>query len=160
MANTSMKPKPTGLTRKQKKFCHEYVVDLNAPKAAIRAGYSPKSAKDIGYENLTKPHIAARIAEILDKEENENIATLEETLEFFTEVMRDKEADIRVRLKAAEDHMKYHGTKVDKQKIAIERQRLDLEEERLELEKKKVDAAEPDKEMTIVIKGFEEGWCG
>ena len=45
-------------------FCREYLVDLNATQAAIRAGYSAKTAKETGHENLTKPHIAQRIAEL------------------------------------------------------------------------------------------------
>lgn len=49
------------LTVKQKRFIEEYLIALNATQAAIRAGYSPNSAKEIGCENLTKPHIRARI---------------------------------------------------------------------------------------------------
>lgn len=49
------------LTERQKRFCDEYLIDLNATQAAIRAGYSKKTAKVIGSENLTKPDIAARI---------------------------------------------------------------------------------------------------
>lgn len=49
------------LTPKQKTFCDEYLIDLNATQAAIRAGYSPDSAKEIGCENLTKPNIRAYI---------------------------------------------------------------------------------------------------
>lgn len=49
------------LTEKQKRFCEEYLLDLNATNAAIRAGYSPDSAADIGSENLQKPHIKAEI---------------------------------------------------------------------------------------------------
>ncbi|GFZ30741.1 terminase small subunit [Clostridium zeae] len=45
------------LTAKQKAFCDEYLIDLNATQAAIRAGYSPHSASDIGCENLKKPYI-------------------------------------------------------------------------------------------------------
>ena len=45
------------LTEKQMKFCEEYLVDLNATQAAIRAGYSEDSAKQIAYENLTKPYL-------------------------------------------------------------------------------------------------------
>lgn len=45
------------LTDKQRRFCEEYVVDLNGTQAAIRAGYSQDSAKEIAYENLTKPHV-------------------------------------------------------------------------------------------------------
>lgn len=49
------------LTDKQKRFCEEYLIDLNATQAAIRAGYSPETAKDIGCENLAKPNLRARI---------------------------------------------------------------------------------------------------
>ena len=49
------------LTAKQQTFVEEYLIDLNATQAAIRAGYSPKTAKEIGAENLTKPHIRAHI---------------------------------------------------------------------------------------------------
>lgn len=49
------------LTAKQKRFIEEYLVDLNATQAAIRAGYSPHTAKEIGSENLSKPHIRARV---------------------------------------------------------------------------------------------------
>jgi len=49
------------LTAKQAKFIDEFMVDLNATQAAIRAGYSPKTAKEIASENLSKPNIAAAI---------------------------------------------------------------------------------------------------
>lgn len=45
------------LTPKQKRFVEEYLIDLNATQAAIRAGYSTRTAKDIGCENLAKPNI-------------------------------------------------------------------------------------------------------
>jgi phage terminase small subunit len=51
------------LTVKQQRFVEEYLVDLNATQAAIRSGYSAKTAGSIGQENLTKPEIAAAIAE-------------------------------------------------------------------------------------------------
>jgi phage terminase small subunit len=51
------------LTAKQKRFCDEYLIDLNATQAAIRSGYSQKTAKEIGYEHLTKPHIREYIEE-------------------------------------------------------------------------------------------------
>lgn len=53
------------LTEKQKRFCDEYLIDLNATQAAIRAGYSVQTAKETGYENLTKPHIQAVISKAL-----------------------------------------------------------------------------------------------
>ncbi|KHJ66595.1 terminase [Pantoea rodasii] len=52
------------LTEKQDMFCREYLFDLNASQAAIRAGYSPKTANRIGSENLSKPDIAKRIIEL------------------------------------------------------------------------------------------------
>ena len=53
------------MTKKQKRFVEEYLIDLNATQAAIRAGYSPDTAKSIGSENLTKPDIQARIAKAM-----------------------------------------------------------------------------------------------
>jgi len=52
------------LTAKQEQFCQEYMIDLNASAAAIRAGYSEKTAGVMGHENLNKPQIADRIAEL------------------------------------------------------------------------------------------------
>jgi len=52
------------LTPKQERFCDEYLVDLNATQAAIRAGYSKKTAPVIGYENLIKPYIQEHIQKL------------------------------------------------------------------------------------------------
>lgn len=49
------------LTPRQERFVAEYLVDLNATQAAIRAGYSPKTASAIGAENLRKPQLAAAV---------------------------------------------------------------------------------------------------
>lgn len=49
------------MTKKQKRFVEEYLIDLNATQAAIRAGYSPETAYSIGSENLKKPEIRACI---------------------------------------------------------------------------------------------------
>eukprot|EP01137_Pigoraptor_chileana_P024058 Opistho-2@91400 len=53
------------LTFKQDRFCIEFIKDFNATKAAERAGHSIKTARAIGYENLTKPHIKSKIAELV-----------------------------------------------------------------------------------------------
>nr|WP_038289860.1 terminase small subunit [Acetivibrio straminisolvens] len=53
------------MTDKQQRFIEEYLIDLNATQAAIRAGYSPKTAKEIGSENLSKPNIRARIEQAM-----------------------------------------------------------------------------------------------
>ncbi|WP_180123022.1 terminase small subunit [Acinetobacter sp. YH12086] len=55
------------LTPKQQRFVEEYLIDLNATQAAIRAGYSEKTAKEIGSENLTKPNIQKAIEEAQNK---------------------------------------------------------------------------------------------
>lgn len=55
------------LTAKQQIFVNEYLIDLNATQAAIRAGYSKKTAQRIGSENLSKPLVAAAIQELADK---------------------------------------------------------------------------------------------
>ena len=49
------------MTKKQKRFIEEYLIDLNATQAAIRAGYSPDTAYSIGNENLKKPEIKSHI---------------------------------------------------------------------------------------------------
>lgn len=61
-ASAAVIEEPKKLTPKQELFCLEYIIDLNATQAAIRAGYSKKTATEMGYENLTKPHISSRIA--------------------------------------------------------------------------------------------------
>lgn len=55
------------LTPKQLQFCKEYLIDLNGAQAAIRAGYSEKTAKEIASENLTKPNIVEYIQKQMDK---------------------------------------------------------------------------------------------
>lgn len=52
------------LTDKQDIFCREYLIDLNATQAAIRAGYSAKTANRTASENMSKPDIQSRIAEV------------------------------------------------------------------------------------------------
>jgi len=49
------------LTNKQQKFVNEYLIDYNATQAALRAGYSPKTAYAMGWENLRKPEISEAV---------------------------------------------------------------------------------------------------
>jgi phage terminase small subunit len=55
------------LTAKQELFCEEYLVDVNATQAAIRAGYSEKTAYAIGAENLRKLELQKEIQKNMDK---------------------------------------------------------------------------------------------
>lgn len=59
------------LTVKQQRFVEEYLIELNATQAAIRAGYSRRTARQIGEENLTKPDIAKCIREVLEQRRNQ-----------------------------------------------------------------------------------------
>jgi len=52
------------LTDKQEMFCREFLINLNATQAAIRAGYSDKTANRTASENLSKPDIQNRITEL------------------------------------------------------------------------------------------------
>lgn len=78
------------MNAKQKRFCDEYLIDCNATKAAIRAGYSEKTAKQMGAENLSKPDLRAYIDEQLERLHNEKTADAQEVMEYLTAVMRGK----------------------------------------------------------------------
>lgn len=78
------------LTAKQQRFCDEYLIDLNATQAAIRAGYSKKTANRIASENLLKPDIKAYIEARMAEKESELIANQDEVLRYLTSVLRGK----------------------------------------------------------------------
>lgn len=78
------------MTAKQQRFCDEYLIDLNATQAAIRAGYSKKTAAVIAVENLKKPNISEYIKERMEKKEKELIADQDEVLQYLTSVLRGK----------------------------------------------------------------------
>lgn len=81
------------MNAKQKRFCDEYLIDCNATQAAIRAGYSPKTAKQIGQENLTKPDLKKYIDEQLERIHSEKTADAQEVLEYLTAVMRGEHTE-------------------------------------------------------------------
>jgi len=127
------------MNARQKRFCDEYLIDLNATKAAIRAGYSEKTAGSIGNENLNKPEIKSYIDAQLEKIHDEKTADAKEVLEYLSSVMRGNEkeqvlqlcgegkqtiVDIDVgakeRLKAAEMIGKAHGIFTDKVNLGVE----------------------------------------
>lgn len=183
MAKQKIKSRPgkNGLTDKQKRFCDEYLCDMNATQAAIRAGYSKKTAYRTGCDNLKKPQIRAYIDKRMAEKDAELIATQDEVLKYLTSVMRGKSVAVEVvvegvgegnsrakliekepsemeRIKAADQLAKCHGLYRDRDKLKIDQERLEIEKQRLELEKQKADAAEPDKEIRVEIGGYEEGW--
>jgi len=83
------------LTPKQKAFVIEYLVDLNATQAAIRAGYKESRAKETGYRLVTKGHIAAAIQAGMDERskrteitQNYVLSTIKETVERCRQVQQ------------------------------------------------------------------------
>lgn len=101
------------MTAKQQRFCDEYLISLNATQAAIKAGYSKKTAGVIGDENLKKPYIREYIDKRMAEKESELIADQNEVIKYLTSVMR-REATESVVVTLSEEETKYvedeHGT--------------------------------------------------
>lgn len=76
------------LTAKQKRFAEEYLIDLNATQAALRTGYSSKTAYSIGQKLLKKVEIQSYIKEQLEHIHSEKTADTQEVMEYLTAVMR------------------------------------------------------------------------
>ena len=83
----------TKLTPKQRLFVSEYLIDLNATQAAIRAGYSKKTAGQIGDENLRKPQIAAVIQESMSQRAERTEINSELVIQGLLRLIRRCEAD-------------------------------------------------------------------
>lgn len=77
------------LTDKQKRFCEEYLVDLNATQAAIRAEYSEKTAKSIGAENLSKPYLQEEIQRLMKERSDRTEITADRVLEELAHIAFD-----------------------------------------------------------------------
>ena len=81
------------MTPKQHKFCDEYIKTGNATQSAINAGYSKKTAKQIGQENLTKLDIKTYINWRMETIADNTIATAEETLGILTKIVRGEHTE-------------------------------------------------------------------
>ena len=86
------------MNARQKRFCDEYLIDCNATQAAIRAGYSPKTAKVTGAKMLTNANLKAYIDEQLETIHNEKTAQAQEVMEYLTAVMRGEHTEQTLRL--------------------------------------------------------------
>lgn len=94
------------LTVKQQRFCDEYLIDLNATQAAIRAGYSEKTAGVIASENLNKPNIKEYIENRMEEKEKNLIADQDEVLKYLTSVLRgDSESSVLARTEMGADNV-------------------------------------------------------
>ena len=81
------------LTVKQKAFADYYIQLGNATEAAIKAGYSKKTAAEAGSENLRKPHIKKYIDERLEQISSDRIADAREVMEYLTKIMRGQDVE-------------------------------------------------------------------
>lgn len=104
------------LTPRQERFVAEYLIDLNATKAAIRAGYSERTARAIGAENLTKPDISESIAKAQGKRADKLEITAEKVLRDLEEVrvLALKDGAYGPAAKAIELHGKHIGMFVER----------------------------------------------
>lgn len=81
------------LTPKQQRFCEEYLIDFNGTQAAIRAGYSEKTAKSMAWENLTKPYLK----EYLEERMKQLSLTAEETVKLMSDIARSSLNDYLIK---------------------------------------------------------------
>ena len=81
------------MTARQRKFCDEYLISGNATDAAIKAGYSPKTAKSIGQRLLTFVDLKQYIETELEKLHSAKIADAEEVMKYLTSVMRGQHTE-------------------------------------------------------------------
>ena len=124
------------MNTRQRKFCDEYLISGNATDAAIKAGYSPKTAKSIGQRLLTVVDLRQYIDAELEKLHSAKTADAQEVIEYLTSVMRgerteqvlklvgdgvqtitDIEVSAKDRIKAAELLAKRYGLLTDSVKF-------------------------------------------
>ena len=123
------------MNEKQKRFCDEYLKDLNASKAAIRAGYSKGTARQIGSENLSKLDIQKHLKSKIAKIEKKNDLTIEKVINELKRIGFDVEPDGEImfytnKIKALEDLLEYLQTAKDggKKKWIVELRNMMVKE--------------------------------
>lgn len=116
------------MNARQKAFADYYIETGNAAEAARRAGYSSKTADAIGRENLRKPTIADYIKERMDAQDKARIASADEVMQFYSDVIRGKikdqfglDASLNDRIKAADSLMKRYNIAEDKLRATQEK---------------------------------------
>lgn len=119
------------MNAKQKRFCEEYIIDFNATKAAERAGYSKRSAYEMGHRLISNPSCQDYIKELAQEIKSSKIASAVEVQELLTDIIRgnateetfidgtpvQKQVAMRDRLKAMELIGKYQGSFTENVKI-------------------------------------------
>lgn len=87
-ADAAPQREPVKLTPKEEAFVREFLIDLNATQAAKRAGYSAKSARQTGSENLSKPYIQQALSSAMDARRARTNTTADRVLERLWEIVR------------------------------------------------------------------------
>lgn len=160
------------LTPKQKKFADNYIESGNATQSAIKAGYSRKTAKSVGSENLTKPDIKSYIEKKMKEVESHKIMDAKEAMELLTRIARGeeketvivgtadglasttKEADLKTRINATKELLKRYP---DNDKL-LEQQirKITAEADIAEARAKSVDTSSNDEDRTIILDDMED----
>lgn len=107
------------LTDKQVRFCEEYLIDLNATQAAIRAGYSEKTAREQAAQNLSKLNIQEKIAELKAERSKRTEITQDSVIQELAAVARAEVKGVRAvdKLKALELLGKHLGMFVERYEV-------------------------------------------
>ncbi|MGU8470236.1 terminase small subunit [Clostridium perfringens] len=141
------------LTPKQKAFAEYYIETGNATESAIKAGYSKKTARVIGQENLLKPALKSYIDEKMKELESKRIAKAEEVLEYLTRVLRGEETEQVVVTENIGDFMS-EAKVIDKEISAKDKiKAAELLGKRYRLFTDKIEA---DVNQTVVFEGEDE----
>ena len=102
------------LTIKQELFVKEYLVDFNATQAAIRAGYSEDSARQIGADNMSKAYIKEAIQKEVDSIKSGADKDIIENIRFWRRLREDSEASNSDKIRASEMLGKYRAMFTDR----------------------------------------------
>ena len=86
------------MTERQRRFCEEYLIDGNASQAAIRAGYSKRSATVVSTTLMKNPQVQAYLKKLLDELHSAKVANAQEVLEYLTSIMRGEQREQTLQL--------------------------------------------------------------
>lgn len=160
------------LTPKQRKFADEYIKLGNATQAAINAGYSKRTAKSIGQENLTKPDLKAFIGQRMAEIESHRIMDAQEALQLLTRIARgeeketvvvstqfdidtiEKEADLKTRIAAAKEILKRYPDSDELLKAQVRRAVADAEI--AETKAKEIQKVNQHDDSTLIVDDLED----
>ena len=102
------------LNDKQQMFCEYYAMTCNATKSAVEAGYSEKTATAIASRLLRNVNAQQYIKELSEKIKSARVADIQEVKEFWTKIIRSKDAKMMDKLKASEYLAKSSGAFTEK----------------------------------------------